>query len=138
MKANKSLVIRATEATDSEQIGVVVPGHMMTVLQEVVTDGKVRAMISLDSISKQPEAVGGALLQGRRSHGRIGRSPTERAKSPRRGAQGERASSSVAAPEATAISFAPEAAAAPMAAAPGASRSGGGGDGHCPYNTSCG
>ena len=56
------LVIREGEAIDSAQIGVVTAGQMVTVVYEVVNDGKTRAMIALDSISSASEVVrkGGA------------------------------------------------------------------------------
>ena len=51
------LVIRAEQSTESIQIGYVVPGQMVTVLKEVISQGKVRAMIALDTVSREPEAT---------------------------------------------------------------------------------
>lgn len=51
------LLIRAREDLDSPIIGQLHPGQMVTVIQEKVTKGKVRAMIALESISRLPEAV---------------------------------------------------------------------------------
>ncbi len=52
------LVMRAKEDLDSEIIGLLLPGQMVTVIQETITAGKVRAMVALESISRMPEAVG--------------------------------------------------------------------------------
>ena len=51
------LVIRSKEDIHSPQLGTVAPGEMVTVLREVISPGKVRAMIALDSVFKQPEAT---------------------------------------------------------------------------------
>jgi len=56
VKVNTSLVIRAKEDIESPQLGLLHPGQMMTVLREFISPGKVRAMISLDSVSWTPEA----------------------------------------------------------------------------------
>lgn len=50
------LVVRAKQDILSPQLGTVLPGQMVTVLREVISSGKVRAMIALDSVSKSPEA----------------------------------------------------------------------------------
>jgi len=57
VKAVTPLVIREGEELDSTQIGYVQPGELVTVIQEKVSRGKVRAMIALQSISRLPEAV---------------------------------------------------------------------------------
>ena len=51
------LIIRAKQDTNSLQLGTVPPGQMVTVLKEVISHSKVRAMIALDSISSTPEAA---------------------------------------------------------------------------------
>lgn len=51
------LVMRAREDLDSDIVGQLLPGQMVTVIREKVTAGKVRAMIALESISRMPEAV---------------------------------------------------------------------------------
>ena len=51
--ADKPLVVRAGPELDSEQIGQLLPGAIATVLEERITPGNVRAMISLESLGKE-------------------------------------------------------------------------------------
>jgi len=50
------LVMREKEDLESEILGLLLPGQMVTVIQETITAGKVRAMVALESISRMPEA----------------------------------------------------------------------------------
>ena len=71
------LVMREKEDLESEILGLLLPGQMVTVIQETITAGKVRAMVALESISRMPEA--GAYPEGFASPRRPsspGRSPT--------------------------------------------------------------
>jgi hypothetical protein len=54
---NAPLVVREKESLDSAQVGCVFPGQLVTVLREIVSTGKVRALIDIESISRVTEAL---------------------------------------------------------------------------------
>lgn len=51
--ADKPLIVRAGFDLDSEQIGQLLPGAIATVIEERITPGNVRAMVSLDLLGKE-------------------------------------------------------------------------------------
>ena len=52
------LVIRASEDLESDQIGIIYPGEMMTVLMERVARGKVRLRFMCEESMGRGEGVG--------------------------------------------------------------------------------
>jgi len=58
VKPGAPLVIRATVELDSPQIGTILPGQMFTVIMEKGGQGRVRAMIALESVSWAAEGIG--------------------------------------------------------------------------------
>ena len=55
---DKPLIVRKAFAKDSEQLGRLLPGQMVTIIEERISDdGEVRACISLDSISMTIDGI---------------------------------------------------------------------------------
>jgi len=65
------LVIRSSVELDSPQIGTINPGQMFTVVMERGGGGRVRAMISLETISRHAEGVGAGMDSPRPSSPRV-------------------------------------------------------------------
>ena len=65
------LVIRSSVELDSPQIGTINPGQMFTVVMERGGGGRVRAMISLETISRHAEGVGAGTDSPRLSSPRV-------------------------------------------------------------------